>query len=78
MSVFAIDPLHPDVLKCLDCGCAVANVADLAQADDEPLQMTARQALRCWPGVALEVMRHDVACAWRLAEADGTAAGRRE
>jgi site-specific DNA-methyltransferase (adenine-specific) len=52
MSVFALDSFHPEILRCRDCGCAVANVADLGQADEPPQQMTARQALRCWPGAA--------------------------
>jgi hypothetical protein len=47
----------------------VANVADLAQADEPLQQMTARQALRCWPGAAGAIVAHDVACQWRLAEA---------
>ena len=71
MSTFALDSFHPDVLKCLDCGQAVANVGDLAQADEPPQQTTARQAVRCWPGAAWAIVAHDIACAWRLAEAGG-------
>jgi hypothetical protein len=59
MSVFHLDSFHPDVLKCLTCGQAVANVGDLALADEPPQQMTARQVLRCWPGAALEVVRRE-------------------
>jgi hypothetical protein len=54
-----------------DCGQAVANVADLAQADEPPQLMTGRQALRCWPGAAGAIVAHAVACAWQLAEAGG-------
>src|SRR5262249_57712809 len=49
VSVFSLDPFHPDVLRCLDCGQAVANVAELAQADEPHQQRTARQALRRSP-----------------------------
>jgi len=71
MSVFHLDPFHPDILRCRDCGQAVANVADLGQADEPPQQMTARQALRCWPGAAGAIVAHDIACAWRLVESGG-------
>jgi hypothetical protein len=72
VSTFALDSFHPDVLRCLDCGQAVANVADLGQADEPLQEMTARQALRCWPGATLELVRHDVTCTWqRRDEAEG-------
>src|SRR5262249_12078166 len=33
--------------------------------------LTWRQPLRCWPGAAWAIVAHDIACAWRLAEAGG-------
>jgi hypothetical protein len=74
MPAYELDPMHPDVLRCCHCHAPVANVGDLAQRDpDPPQEMTARQALACWPGAALEVVRHDVLCSWRQREAEGTA-----
>jgi hypothetical protein len=69
MSTFYLDPFHPSVLLGCDCGQAVANVADRGQDDEPPQEVTARQALRCWPGAALEVMRHDLLCTWRRRDA---------
>jgi hypothetical protein len=71
MSTFALNPFHSDVLRCRDCGQAVANVSDLAQADEPPQQMSAQQAVRCWPGAARQIVAHDIACAWQLAEGLG-------
>jgi len=73
MSTFAIDPFHPDVLLCQDCGCAVVNIGDLAQADELPADvLTCRQALRVWPEAARQLVAHDIAGAWRLRdEAEG-------
>ena len=73
MSTYRLDSFHPDVLRCRDCGAFVANVSELARADDLPADpLTARQAVRCWPGAAQAIVTHDVTCSWRLlAEAEG-------
>src|SRR5438034_124877 len=53
MSTFTLDPFHPEILRCQDGGEAVANLADLAQADELPADvLTCRQTLRVWPGAA--------------------------
>jgi hypothetical protein len=75
MPAYQLDPLYPDVLRCTACREAVANVADPACTEDPPGLMTARQAVRVWPGAARELVTHDLVCVWRQRDAEARRAG---
>jgi hypothetical protein len=62
-NTFAIDPLHPDRLRCETCGETVATVPDAGPA--ELRSLTADQAVREWPDLANTIRQHDVLCTWR-------------
>jgi hypothetical protein len=73
--VYHLDPLHPQVLRCRDCGAAVCAL-DGQDVADAPEAMTHRQAAALWPDLAAVIVRHEVMCSWRQEEANGYANGR--
>jgi hypothetical protein len=60
MPLYAIDPLHPDRLRCEMCGATVAPLPDDGEAP--PGELTAEQVSHTWPGLALAVQEHDLFC----------------
>jgi hypothetical protein len=65
MSLYVIDPLHPDRLRCETCGATVAALPDDGEAP--PYARTAEQAAHLWPGLTRAVLEHDLLCPERAA-----------
>jgi hypothetical protein len=60
MSLYTIDPLHPDRLRCELCGATVAALPDDGEAP--PYALTQEQAAHYWPHLACTVLEHDLLC----------------
>ncbi len=60
MSLYAIDPLHPDRLRCELCGATVAALPDDGETPEG--ELSAAQVAHAWPGLAGEVAEHEGAC----------------
>src|SRR5262249_52021107 len=50
------------------CGASVCPLEHPGLDPEAPAELTARQALRQWPGCALAIARHDLLCSWRERE----------
>jgi hypothetical protein len=59
MPTFSTDSLHPDRLRCDDCGETVC------VADEPATGLTAQQAAIRWPDRAEAIREHQVICTWR-------------
>jgi hypothetical protein len=60
MSLYAIDPLHPDRLRCETCGATVAALPD--DGESPPDALTQEQVAHLWPHLAGTVLEHDLFC----------------
>jgi hypothetical protein len=62
MPCYTLDSLHPDWLRCDECGHHIGPI-DLVGLDPTSLiSLTEDQAARCWPGLAADLGLHDYAC----------------
>jgi hypothetical protein len=60
MSIYAIDSLHPDRLRCETCAAVVAVLPDDGEAPEGGL--TVGQVAAFWPQLGGDVRRHEGRC----------------
>jgi hypothetical protein len=60
MSLYSIDPLHPDRLRCNVCGATVGALPDDGEAPEG--ELSAEQVAHLLPGLARDVLEHDLLC----------------